>query len=266
MHIRKAFLLLFLLISTFKVFGQWMIEAGYQNFRTLDQNASPLLYVANNGSLGFRYEKINPGHKWDLSVSVSLGSMQSKRFGQRSIDFYTEYDIHGMRDTFQYVLNPGLSLVRAGVEYSYKYSFGDRLFLGAALTDRFYYGGMGADTWFLNQLILSPQLEYRWQISPAGRITGQLSIPVLSYLLRQNYTLDPSLPVPSYLRMYLETGSLLTSLNRHQQVDMRLHYSRRINSGHELGLSYSFTWFNVANYEERSLRAFSNTLCLTYTF
>ena len=59
---------------------EWHLKIGYQNFRILDKNVTPLIYVSNNGMLGFKYQKKKPTKLWDIRASLSIGSNQSKRF------------------------------------------------------------------------------------------------------------------------------------------------------------------------------------------
>jgi len=246
----------------------WTIEAGYQNFRTFDKNVSPLIYVANAGALSFQFRKTKKKTLWDIGGNVSVGSNQTKRFGQRSAVAYDPYDITGNRDSTVYTINPGLSFVQAGLFYSYnwKLNTNKRMYTGGIVKDDLYYGALGADIWFFHQLSISPVYKVEILNTARSKIDAEISVPVFSYLLRQPYTLDPSLPENSYFKAYLRTGSSAATLNKFQQVNFSLKYFYELSSGDMIGVSYLFMWMNDANIPDRNLKAYSNSILISYSF
>ncbi len=276
--IRNTIIISLLLLLSFKSLGQindslvsrqWNIEVGYQNFRILDKNVSPLIYIANNGELSFRFQKTGEKYLWNIGGGVSIGSNQSKRFGQRSAVVYDHYDIYGNRDSTVYNINPGLSFIQASLFYSYYWKLNTekkKMYVGGIIKDNFYYGALGADTWFFNQLSISPSFRMKLFSFNKFKIDAEFSTPIFSYLLRQPYTLDPSLPVNSYFKAYLKTGSEFATINQFQQVNINIKFAYELNSGNQIGLSYYFMWMNYANIPDRNLNAFSNSILISYTF
>jgi hypothetical protein len=178
----------------------------------------------------------------------------------------TDYNIYGDQDSIVYIINPGLSFINASLGYSFKKSLSQTLWLGAEVSNNFYYGAIGADIWFLNELSVSPLIEKLWLDGNKHKLKSSLSIPVLCYLVRQPYTLDPSLNMPNYFIMYLNTGSLVTSLNRFRKINLDIYYSYQLKTKKEIGVAYKFMLINFANYENRNLKAYSNNFSLMYTF
>jgi hypothetical protein len=245
---------------------RYTLDAGYQNFRTNDQNTSPLIYVANNGYIGFKIEKEKSNSIRYIGASLSIGSNQSKRFGQHEGFTIYHYDIHGVSDSFHHVINPTLSFFSVNLKYGFKKNITRTLRLGGELNDNFYFEALGIDSWFLNQLSINPVIENHFPIGNKQKISTYISTPVLSYIVRQPYTLDPSLPIPNYFIMHLKSGSSIVTLRKYQQINIGIQYMYKLNSGRELGLSYSFMWLKSTTYQPRNLKAYSNTFCITYKF
>ena len=247
----------------------WDIELGYQNFRLSDKNVSPLIYVANNGMLSLRYQKMKVKNTWNIGFDVSIGSMQSKRFGRREAIAYDPYNINGSRDSVVYDINPGLSFISASLYYSYYWKLNTqkrKMFVGGIVQDNFYYGALGADVWFFNQLSIMPAYRIEVYKSSKSTIKAEFSVPIFSYLIRQPYTLDPSLPENSYFKANLKTGSAISSINNFQQINFKLKYRYELTIGNQIGISYNFMWMNYANIQDRNLRAYTNSILFTYTF
>ncbi len=275
---RKAIFISLILLSSSVSFSQsndsltnkeWEFNVGYQNFRILDNNVSPLVYVANCGELSFQFQKTKSKNIWSIGGDVSIGSNQSKRFGRRHAVVYDPYDITGNRDSVVYDINPGLSFTRSSLFYSYLWKINtktDGMYVGGVLQDNFYYGALGADTWFFNQLSVMPAYRVAVFNTSKSKIEAEISTPLFSYLIRQPYILDPSLPENSYFKAYLKTGSSFATLNKFQQVNLKLHYLHSLKGGKQVGLVYGFMWMNSANIPDRNLKAYSNSILISYTF
>ncbi len=275
---KRNIIIILIFLSTSLCFGQesnnnvskeWQIEVGYQNFRMLDKNASPLIYVSNNGCLDFRFQKRTSQKIWSIGTSLSVGNNQSKRFGQRRAVVDGHTSITGDADSSVYVINPAISFVEAGLAYSYFWKLNTNklnVFIGGQVKENFYYSGLGADTWFFNQLSILPVCRLIIFDEQKSKIETEIAVPVFSYLVRQPYTLDPSLPVDSYFWAYLKTGSHVSSLNDLQKINFRLNYFHQISERKTVGLSYKFMWMNYGNISDRNLKAYSNSLSVTYIF
>jgi hypothetical protein len=243
------------------------LEVGYQNFRTLDLNTSPLIFVANNGFISFQYEKNNSTWLWNIGTSVSFGSNQSKCFGVREGLVLDPYLIDGSRDTTVYVINPALSFINHSLYYSYKRKLvtNPAMYIGASIRNNFYYGGIGADSWFFDQLSISPSFHINLLKTDLNNLIAEVSFPVLSFLVRQPYSRRPSLPENSSIKAHLQTGSNLATLNSFQQFNFHLGYNYTLANGNQLGLSYYFMWMRYTNIPARNLNAYSNTIVISYT-
>jgi len=249
--------------------NKWNIAVGYQNFRIFDKNISPLIYVSNNGVIFFRFQKINTKNLWNIAGNLSLGSNQTKRFGKRSATVYDHYTINGDRDSAVYKINPGLSYIQASLHYSYYWYLNTnkyKMHLGGIVQDNFYYSAIGADIWFFNQLSIMPSFLINVFSNPKSNISAEFSTPIFSYLLRQPYTLDPSLPVNNYFVANLKTASSVATINKFQQINLNFNYTYKLEKGNTIGLSYHFMWMNYANISERNLRSYSNSILISYTF
>lgn len=247
----------------------WSLELGYQNTRMLDRNTSPLIYTANTGSIGFQFRKIKDNKMWTINSAISIGSNQSKRFGKRTVNVFDPFNIYGNRDTTIYDLNPSLSFIHSKLSFSYQWRIGTKkapLFLGGEIKDEFTYSALAGDVWFFNQLSLSPTFEIHLFEKKSSQITANFSLPLVSYILRQPYTLDPSLPIQSYFLANLKTGSSVVTINKFQQLNFKTGYNFTFKSEDKFGVSYQFIWLNVSNLEDRNLKLYSNSLLFSYTF
>ncbi len=247
----------------------WRIEAGYQNFRLFDKNVSPLIYVSNNGMISFGYQKKKEKNIWNIGLDASAGSMQSKRFGRREAIAYDPYDLDGNKDSTVYDINPGLSFISASLYYSYYWQLNTqkrKMHVGGILQDNFYYGALGADVWFFNQLSIMPAYRVEILNTSKSAVNAAFSTPIFSYLIRQPYSLDPSLPENSYFKANLKTGSSIATINTFQQINFKVKYAYTLSTGNKIGLSYTFMWMNYANIQDRNLRAYANSILISYNF
>ena len=245
----------------------WNISLGYNNTRTLDENASPLVYSANSVAVGAAFRRMNTERICSVSLDAAIGSNQSARFGKRTAVLYGPYSLTGERDSIFYELNPGLSNFQAALNYSMLWKINrhkNPFYLGGGLSEQFRYAAMGADSWFFNQLSITANILWTISIGQKSNVEIAFDTPVFSYLVRQPYTLDPSLPEPSYFIAYLKTGSDVATFDKFQQIRLGITYFYQLRGRHCLGLSYRFTWLNCANIPERNLRVYSNTLSISY--
>lgn len=248
---------------------QWYIETGYQNYRISDKNRSPLIYVSNNGILDLRYQKINKQTIKSIGASFSLGNNQPKRFGQRKIIEYSLYSINGTRDTMVNKINPDISFLQINLYYSCLWKINvvnHDAFVGGKFQDFFYYGGIGGDIWFFSQTSLLPCFQLCLFTRKKYQLNTEISIPVISYLVRQPYSTDPSLPEKSYFKSYLKTGSAITTINKFQQIQFTCNFGYKLIKERQIGVSYQFMWMNYSNIPKRNLKTYSNSVLIYYMF
>ena len=248
---------------------EWQLGLGYENFRTLDENVSPLIYTSDNGNFIARFQKYKPKTRWNIGMNISMGSNQSKRHGKRAAVAYDPYPLSGDRDSVVYEINPGLSFIQAELYYAMLWKLRSEkkpLFVGALLSERFTYGALGADTWFFNQLSMMVAGQTSIYDRRKSRIDVAISIPLISYLLRQPYSLDPSLPESSYFKAYLKTGSEVATINKFQQVNITMDYVYQLKGKNAIGLSWQFMWMNNSNLPDRNLKAYANSFSIIYKF
>jgi len=248
--------------------SQWQIGLGYGHYRTLDKNASPLIYAANMGILDVGLEKQTASNSiWNIHVQFGIGNNQSNQFGQRKAVIYDPHPITGFRDSIVYLINPGISLLQATLSGAYLWEFQDSKFqvhLGGKLYDQFLYGALGSDVWFFNQLSIAISGRGTIYENQKSKLDVGLDLPVFSYLLRQPYTLDPSLPEENYLNAHLKTGSQWNTLDKFQQVKLEMNYWYKSNGNAKVGLAYQFLWMNDRNYPDRNLKMYTHSISLNY--
>lgn len=271
---RKHLLLFIFSVAVKVAFGQqeahpspkFSVAPGYENALVLDQNASPLLYVSNNGLLSLGYEKENENSLWNIRTQLSLGSNQSKRHGIRTASFPEKPDLFGNVDTTYYELNPVLSFMSWSVNFSKFWKIGHHWYLGGELGNGHYYGAIGADSWFFNAAALRPGVLGKFSTGEKSRLSLQVSSAVVSFIVRQPYTLDPSLPIPSYAWANIKTGSSVATLNSFQSINIKTAYFMELATTKEVGIEYQFQWMNHAQVEGRNLKKYSNSIALSYNF
>jgi hypothetical protein len=246
----------------------WKIGIGYQNARILDRNVSPLIYSSNNGYLSTTYFRNKENKKWNIGLNISAGSSQSKRHGRRTAVILDAHPIVGQADFTLYEINPGLSYIDVELFYSMLWQVKDNnpLYAGFELSERLFYGGLGADTWFFNQVSIMPSVQKTIYNKQPYRVDIRGSIPLFSYLLRQPYTLDPSLPEESYLKAYLKSGSSFATLNEFQQFNLKADFTYQLKNGKRVGMSWLFMWMNYNNIHNGNMRSYSNSILFNYQF
>lgn len=268
-------LLLFIFSVAAKVaFGQqeehspskFSVAIGYENARVFDLSASPLLYASNNGLLSFGYEMEKEHSLWNIRTHLSLGSNQSKRPGIRTASIPENPDLFENVDTAYYELNPALAFMSWSVNFSKFWKIGHHCFLGGELGNGHYYGAIGANSWFFNAAGIRPGVLGKFSTSEKSRLTLQLSSALLSFIVRQPYTLDPSLPIPSFLWATIKTGSSVATLNSFQSINFKTAYFIEMNNTKEVGIEYQFQWMNHEQVEGRNLKKYSNSIALSYNF
>ncbi|MTI39253.1 hypothetical protein [Fulvivirga lutimaris] len=244
---------------------RWQVGLGYGNFRTFDKNVSPLIYRSNTGGLLLGFEKENKKTIWNIKTEIFLGSNQSKRHGKREAVIYDPYPLIGQADSTHYVLNPTLSFVHARLSFSYLREVDNvksiPMFIGGKIENQFYYGAIGGDVWFFNQLGASLAGQFLVYRQGKSKVNLNVSIPIFSHLVRQPYSLDPSLPEQSYFNAYLKTGSEWGSLNKYQQFQLEGYYLHKSR----LGLSYRFSWMRYNNHKDGTVRMYSNLISIIYS-
>ncbi len=241
------------------------LKSGYRNTRILDLNASPLLYSSHSCLVGITYKKDLKTNFYEAGLNVSVGNNQSKRHGKRTVNVPNQPDFFGHYDSTVYTLNPNLSYIYGELFYKNLWHINSGgLYAGYNIFDRFQFSGIGADNWFFNQLSIQPNFTC---IVPAGdrqKLDISISTTVLSYVVKQPFTLDPSLPITSYFKAYLKTGSSLESFNTLQQVDLQINFTRDLSNDKGIGMMYEFSWLNHNEIKDRPLGIYSNSISVYY--
>lgn len=243
--------------------NQWDFKLGYENTRLLDRQNSPLVYSAHSATLGTGFSRTKSKSVWGLSLATAIGSSQSKRFGQRTATFKDPYDIYGVRETYVIEGNPSLSYVHLNMTYTYlrKLTIGQKDFrIGADLGNDFFMSGIGLDTWFFNNLSLSPVISTQFKLSDAARVPVTITFPLLSYVVREPFAKDPSIPLDNYIEANIKTGASVATLDTFQKMEFTVGYRRDWKSNWDIGLDYTFYWYHYQHPDH--LRAYSNQLSI----
>lgn len=249
------------------VVSEWKLGSGYEIVRTSDLNTSPLVYSSNNGIFTFELSRTAGRTILNTEISLSAGNNQSKQHGRRTAFVLNHYSLNGDRDSSQYDINPKFSFLKPEIAIEIMWKIVNRksiLYAGLRLEEQFAYTAMGADVWFFNQTNLRSEIYMPIISSSTKKLTANISSPFLSYLLRQPYTLDPSLPESSYMKAYLKTGSNICSYKQFQSITIKLHYAQIIWQEKLIGVTYKFNWINYANIPNRNLKQYTNSLSINY--
>ncbi|MEO1449902.1 MAG: hypothetical protein AAFV07_10260 [Bacteroidota bacterium] len=255
------------LLAQPRVDTRWQIGLGYTQFKTLDLQHSPLMYRAHAGQLSAQFARHHEKGSWQLGLTLAAGGQQAQRFGQRTAYVYDPYDIYGERDSVQYVLNPAFSFGRASLHFARFWRLPVdkvQLEVGFRVEDVFHYAGLGAATWFFNQLTLAPAVKGMYPVGP-GRVEAEISSSLIAYTLGLPYVLDPSTPNYPNPWSYVETGSHLGTVTSFRQAQMKLAYSIPLGS-HEVGLGYRLDWLQSQPKDYQPLSAYGHTIQFTYNF
>lgn len=243
--------------------NQWDFKLGYENIRLLDRQNSPLVYSAHAGVVSVDFSSIKPQSVWGLSLSTAIGNSQAKRFGQRIVDIYDDYDIYGEREFSTVYGNPALSYVHIHLAYAYqrKVVISHKNFqVGAKIGNDFFLSGIGLDTWFFNNLSLSPLISTQFELKNGSRIPVKLSFPIASYVVREPFGKDPSIPLDNYIEANIKTGASMATLDKFQKIEFTAGYRSNWQSKWNLGLDYTFYWYHYAKPDH--LRTYSNQFTL----
>lgn len=249
---------------------QHQFGVSYQNYRLIDQNYSPLIYNAHNLSLHYQYQKSTQKSIFETSAKFAIGNNQPKGIGQRTFvleDSY--YDINGNKERDEITFNPFISFGEIAANLAYYKPIQqskNSLWFGGTLSETFSYSGVGADTWFFNELSLSPTLKMQYQFNNNSQLEANLSFPIAAYLVHAPYSIDPSLAKPvSYFQMFLETGSNIATINDFQKINFNTTYQLKWQN-RTIGLRYRFMYFNYNLHENRDFSAYANEFGLIMTF
>lgn len=267
-------LIFFLLVGAKTLFAQqpantssrFGVALGYENVRTLDLNASPLVYSANNGVLTLGYGKNTEKVIWSIQTQLSIGSNQSKLHGIRNAAYPGKPDLFGNVDTTFYELNPIISFMSWSVDFSKFWKINSHWFFGGEIGNGHYYGAIGADSWFFNAAGIRPGVLGKFGLGNKSQVSIQLSSALVSYIVRQPYTLDPSLPIPNFQWANIKTGSSIATLNSFQNINFKASYLKDLGNTRAVGFTYQFQWMNHAQIENRNLKKYSNSIALQYNF
>lgn len=245
----------------------WQLGIGYENYNMLDKNVSPLIYKANNKTVSTQLQKNKMNRNQNIGLKLSLGNSQSKRHGQRQGIIYDAFDLSGNRDSTIYDINPQISFLQAGLHYMMLWKLKPSkipFFVGANLYERFTYSAMSADIWFFNQLSIALASRVETFVTRNSAISAGLNLPLMSYLIKQPYALDPSLSEESYLRAYINTGSSISTIDKFRQLNLTAEYLYHFKNKNAIGISWQFLWMAHSRKPDRQLKAYANSILLIY--
>ncbi len=234
------------------------ISAGWQQYIFSDKLTSPLLYEANTLSLdGFLRKK---GEKFEFFAGVNLqvGSNQPQQMGARQVSFSGVPDVNGEAEVTEARLNPFISWFSFKGQASLSKAIGNNQALGLAFTGEHVISGMAADDWYYTQVDLAPTYQYRYNIWELS-LVGTAKLPLLAWVVRPNYAIDPSLPdTENYWVGFVKTSSQITSIHQlfNPQVDFQILWNRPRKT--PIGIGYGLAWRSYS--EPRPLRMALNHL------
>lgn len=239
------------------------LRAGWTESHLYDEHASPLLYQSDMVNVSGLYQHRGDAF-FELSLTLKLGTNQSRRFRQRTATLDDRPDINGQIETYEIKANPFLSMLDGQLGLRMLWPIGGYHHLGASINSRYILTGMGADTWQYAQLDVAPEYQFTYPVL-GGDVEASFSLPLLAGVVRPNYAFDPSLPdETNYFKGYLRTGTAVTSPHQLINPRARIGYLWHFNNGKSLGASYFASWMSYP--DPRPVRMFENGVEATYFF
>lgn len=264
----KHFLIILLLTCvTFSALGQLVpgpqfgIYTGWKQYIFLDQLGSPNVYEANAVSLD-GYLKKSGKLDFELLANLQLGNNQPQQIGVRKVIFEGVPDFNGDPEIVEARLNPFVSWFSFRVSGDLSKKIRPSQHLGISLTGEHLISGIAADDWYYTQIDLAPTYQYSYEIWQFA-LTGKFKLPLLAWVVRPNYAIDPSLPdTENYWVGFVKTSSAFTSLNRlvNPQLAFELMWNRPGKAS--IGVTYEFAWRSYTH--PRALRMATNELQLNF--
>jgi hypothetical protein len=242
------------------------LTLGWQNFRMVDQHASPLQYGTNSifPRIGLTYAHQNNTSFYEIKLSGSKGNLNPARFGARN--YVTKWS---GTDSFQYQISS--AFINANVEASYYRNMGSlsssktQYWVGAKLHESAYYGDEVANfPWVLNTLDLSPSFALDYRPAEQHQIGFKVDIAVVGLVTRAVYSLFPKSNKDKNVPAYLKQGTRLASIDKYQKVHFQVDYKYKVSKHVEVGAAYRLKWMHYSY--PKSLKALDKHFDINFAY
>ncbi|GAB5551727.1 MAG: hypothetical protein Sapg2KO_13180 [Saprospiraceae bacterium] len=243
--------------------NRWGITAGWTEAAIGDQHISPLLYQSDVLNVGGLFQ-----HRGQTFIEVSLkfgiGTNQAQNLRYRKGTFKETPDFYGEVESYDYVVNPFFSSFNGAFQLKLLWQIGTHHQLGVRANTRYWLTGKAGDTWQYAQFDIGPSYQYSYPIFK-GHIQADVDLPLLAYVVRPNYGVDPSLSdETNYFKGFLRTGASWATINEFINPNIRVGYLHQFQNGKELGAYYKLRWTSFP--EPRPVRIFEHGFDLVYFF
>ncbi|MEM6380163.1 MAG: hypothetical protein AAF705_18360 [Bacteroidota bacterium] len=243
--------------------NRWGITAGWTEASIGDQHMSPLLYRSDVLNLGGLFQ--HRGKTFiEISLNVGIGTSQAQNLRRREGVFRETLDIYGEAETYDYVVNPFFSSFNGTLQVKFLWNLNEQHQIGFRANTRYWLAGMAADTWQYAQVDFGPSYQYNYPLFN-GTIQTAVDLPLLAFVVRPNYGVDPSLSdETNYFKGFVRTGASWASINEFVNPRIRAGYLYQFQNGKELGAYYHLQWTSFP--DPRPVRIFEHGIDLVYFF
>lgn len=223
------------------------LQIGYsrQTFKMRDEQASPMLYVANLNGVRLGYTRQTIKNQWRLGVQAGLGDLVAPSLGIRPFKFTPD-------QAQPLWLVP--TLYRGQLDLEFRRRVGKNAsrttWLGVGLHETIGYAdGLALSTWAFNSADLRVLYQTRLRLGERHTLVADASLPVLAAVSRLPYSNVVSEPGRSEVATFFG-GTRWATLNRYLNPELGVSY--RVELSHRLAFGAGYR-YNYLRYPEPRL-------------
>lgn len=243
--------------------NRWGITTGWTEAAIGDQHISPLLYQSDVLHVGGLFQ--HRGKTFiEVALNFGIGTNQAQNLRYRKGTFRSTPDLYGEIESYDYKVNPFFSSFNGALQVKLLWTLNTQHQIGLRANTRYWLAGMAGDTWQYAQVDFGPAYQYTHPLFD-GDIQVNIDLPLLAFVVRPNYGVDPSLSdETNYFKGFVRTGSSWATINEFVNPRVRAGYLYQFRNGKELGAYYKVQWTSFP--EPRPVRIFEHGLDLVYFF
>jgi hypothetical protein len=242
------------------------LSVGLQQFKVLDQHASPLTYSTNTvfPKVGLSFGRQTNRSAFDIELSGSMGQLMPEKYGSRTY----KTTITGT-DSFQYSLSSPFMHTNLKASYLKNLhpvsSSNLSYWAGGVLNESAYYGDAVANMpWLLNTADLSPAMHVHYNSYSQHSLGVKFDFAVVGLITRATYSLFAKSNKNKNVAAYVKQGTRVVSLNKFRKANLQLYYQYQVSRHFALGTAYSIRWMQIS--EPKRLRAIDKNLDLKFLY
>ena len=224
------------------------LSVGWQNFKMLDQHASPLAYGTNSifPKIGISYSRQTNRSDFQLELSGTSGNLNPKNFGARK--YKAKWN---EKDSFQY--NVGGAFYNANIKASYFRNLNSlssddlHYWVGGVLNESAYYSDAVANMpWVFNAADLSPAFKVAYTPSSQHSIGIQVDFAAIAVVTRAVYALFPKSNKDKNVPAYFKQGTKTAFPDKYRKASLQLTYQYQVSHKFAVGAGYSMKWMRYS--------------------